>query len=100
MATVRSPSSVAARKTRMEISLRLATSNFLNWRFGASDSDVDDGRVLPGLILVGRLYRRTARQGKRSFLKKGRTGKIRDARGHPGSLAPAGVGDQEAAIFS
>jgi hypothetical protein len=29
MATVRKPNSVAARKTRMAISLRLATSNFL-----------------------------------------------------------------------
>src|SRR3954453_22771788 len=36
MATVRRPSSVAARNTRIAISLRLATSSFLNVRSGFS----------------------------------------------------------------
>src|SRR6266702_85328 len=56
MATVRSPSSVPARKMRMAISLRLAASNFLNGRpapLGASDL-LRLVAVMRGVFIVGR----------------------------------------------
>src|SRR3954468_20835716 len=48
MATVRMPSSWAERKTRMAISLRLATSSFRNWRTGTGSgigASAGGGRV-------------------------------------------------------
>src|SRR5512145_137831 len=47
MARVRRPSSVAARKTRMAISLRLATSSFLKgrpWPLGVAEAGSSDRR--------------------------------------------------------
>src|SRR5690348_11364137 len=56
MATVRSPSSVPARKMRIAISLRLAASNFLNGRtarLGAPDL-LRLNVVMPIFFIVGR----------------------------------------------
>jgi hypothetical protein len=46
MATVRSPNSVAARKTRIAISLRLATNNFLAARDGKVVAPHGDSTVI------------------------------------------------------
>src|SRR5262249_11388628 len=46
MATVRTPNSWADRKTRMAISLRLATSSFLNGRRGKSGMSVASSRAV------------------------------------------------------
>src|SRR5665213_1709116 len=65
MATVRIPNSVAARKTRMAISLRLATSNFFaGWRgerSGALEPSLAAGRgsALGEILIISGVYNAT-----------------------------------------
>ena len=72
MATVRKPSSVAARKTRMAISLRLATSN-LRWRDGTGVEELIDktGQMKPDSRPAGNLGMVTASQRSASGAMEG-----------------------------
>src|SRR3954470_3351166 len=55
MATVRNPSSVAARKTRMAISLRLATRSFrkVRWGFSPFTASSRRGTVMSRVFIAG-----------------------------------------------